>query len=119
LARWLSHEGFARRSLAGEALGRWSERVDGLGRGRGGGGRSRRDLQGSRLWGWGRRVDLVDLEIGADRRLELGARLLELAHGPTERSAKLGQVLRSEDEKRDHEDKDELLETHVEHIRFR
>src|SRR5262249_39228733 len=110
----LGHEGLPGRSLGGYALGRRSERLGGLGQGRGSGGGGRGGLEGGRVWGWGRRVDLVDLEIGADRRLELGARLLELAHGATERSAELGQVLRSEDKERDHEDEDELLETDVE-----
>jgi hypothetical protein len=66
-----------------------------------------------------RLVDLVDLQVGPDRRFEFRARLLELAHGAAERAAELRQVLGSEDEKGDHEDEDEFLEANVEHDGFR
>src|SRR6185437_474980 len=77
----------------------------GQGRDRGHRLRARLGRGGRRLREW---IRLVDLEVGLDGRPELVA-------GPPEGAAELWQVLRPEDEERDHEDEDQLLQPDAEH----
>jgi len=111
----LGDKSLARRGLGADTLHRGEGIEDGVGQGLSGS-RPYRRLQGRGLGRrGGGRVELVDLEIGPDRRFELSTRLLEFPHRAAEGAAELGQVLGAEDEKRNHEDEDQFLETDVEH----
>src|SRR5262249_8173264 len=72
----------------------------------------RRDRLGRRLRV---RSGCIALEVRLDRRAELFAGPSKFAHGATEGSTELGQVLGAEHQERDHEDEDQFLEADVKH----
>src|SRR5262245_64510171 len=57
----------------------------------------------------------MELEVLLDGRAELIARPPELAHGATEPSAELRQLVWPEDDQRQHHDDEELLNADVQH----
>src|SRR5262249_21378281 len=84
-----------------------------------GGGDVGRGGRGRRGRGGGREDRLlVEIQVRLDGRPELVAGPAELAHGPTQAAAEIGQLVRAEDEERDHHQDEELLSSDVEHGRY-
>src|SRR5262249_27067966 len=84
-----------------------------------GGGDVGRGGRGRRGRGGGREDRLlVEIQVRLDGRPELVAGPAELAHGPTQAAAEIGQLVRAEDEERDHHQDEELLNSDVEHGRY-